>query len=419
MPAFPGKPQQPTPPLDVFASQPGDRPPAILAATTFNIDPKGCLDVDDVFSVFPPTVANSSQWGITISITDVAKYVHPDTPCDQYARCIGSSFYSPDGGVLYSMLPEELSIHRLSLLPNQVRPVIALHLLWDTEKKEWVGAPRWELTHVRVSRSYTYEEADQELRARAAAASTGSGTPTTALSVLAQATGAGTDSHILVERLMILYNKEAGALLKAAGLGILRQQDAAEESAMRALAAVGAPLLLAQKPALYVPPSAHTTAHAAIGADVYAHASSPLRRYVDLYNQRCIRQILHQEIPMGVFLPAPADSFVKQQNDRSRAAKRFHRDLFAFSLLSQPPQTTEALCISVDEGQGQARATFYVPSWKRTIRAPLGTPHLPFTPCPSERVAFDWFADPSQVRWKSKLIYRFQPLPVAEEVTQG
>lgn len=413
-PAFPSKPVQPTPPLELFASQPGDRPPAILTGTTFNIDPPGCRDVDDVFTVFPPSTPGSTQWGITISITDVAKYIHPDTPCDQYAKRIGSSFYSPDGAVLYPMLPEELSIHRMSLLPNQVRPVIALHLVWDTEKKEWVGSPRWELAHVRVSRSYTYEEADavlQQFSTESAAA--------VPLTVLAQAAGRGAeiDSHILVERLMVLYNKEAGALLKRANLGVLRQQDPAEESAMAALRAIGAPMLLAQKAALYVHPSTPTTAHAALGAEVYAHASSPLRRYVDLYNQRCIRQILHQEIPMGVMQPPPAEEFLRQQNERSRAAKRFHRELFSFAVLAQQPQAQHiqqtALCVSIDTtSSDRPRATFYVPAWKQTIRAPLNTPHIPFTPSPGQTVQFDWFADTAQVRWKTKLVFRFQ-LPEA------
>lgn len=403
--AFPTKPVQPLPPLELFSLQPDEiaRPPSILTGTTFNIDPKGCRDVDDVFTVFSPIATGSSQWGISISITDVAKYVHQDTPCDKFARTLGTSFYSPTGDILLSMLPEELSINKLSLLPNRTRPVITLNCTWDREKKEWVGKPSWTLSHVRVSRAYTYEEADAVLKAGS----------TPSLSVLAEATGAGLDSHVLVERLMLLYNTEAGKLLKSAGLGILRQQDPAETSLLQQLTEIGAPPLLAQKAAAYVEPTAATTSHAALGVEAYAHASSPLRRYVDLYNQRCIRQVLHQESPMGVFQPPPPPTLIEQQNARSRAAKRFTRDLFAFTVLSHlpnssdPPVFLEAICLEVGAAtspEHQKKSTFYVPAWRQTIRA-----STPFTPARGARLQFDWYADPSQARWKKKLVFRFLP----------
>ena len=70
-------------------------------------------------------------WRILVAIADVAWYVRHDKPLDRAAYRRGTSVYFPDRVV--PMLPEALSNHWCSLVPQQDRPVVVAEMWIDAE----------------------------------------------------------------------------------------------------------------------------------------------------------------------------------------------------------------------------------------------------------------------------------------------
>ena len=96
----------------------------VLDVPTINIDPQGCVDIDDCISIW------TNDEGITkvaITIADVAEWVRAN-PWMSHAQNIGQSLY--DGGVpVRSMFPKTLE-GKMSLLPGEKRLGYTLFFDW-------------------------------------------------------------------------------------------------------------------------------------------------------------------------------------------------------------------------------------------------------------------------------------------------
>jgi exoribonuclease R len=376
-----------------------------VVGTTFHIDPQGCRDVDDVVTLLP---IDEHLWQITITISDVAAVIPPDSPLDLHARKMGATFYSDTGTALRPMLPRELSEDHCSLLPSTTpTPVykkgISLSFQWDRTEHR-MSHYSWKRTVVSVQSSYTYEEADQLL-------------PftqhfeileelTSYLQPLSDGDTQGPrTSHEWIEALMLLYNTKAGVLLKSYSTiaeGILRVHSAVEEERAEALRAIGAPEWLAYQAARYVSSrSEGDTIHASIGTGSYAHASSPIRRYADLVNQRAIHAIL-DSLETQTVVPEGSNAlpqdFAEDLNTRQRANRSFSRDIFFVNqLTSEKEEGSPSVLVNCI-----APNKFYVPPWKRII-----TVHASFFPfTPGERYFLDWYVDLTQPCWKKRMVFR-------------
>jgi ribonuclease R len=91
------------------------------------IDPSDARDHDDAVFAMPDTGADNPGGHIVwVAIADVAHYVHPGSPLDIEARKRGNSTYFPDRVV--PMLPDTLSGDLCSLHEGVDRPVIALKM---------------------------------------------------------------------------------------------------------------------------------------------------------------------------------------------------------------------------------------------------------------------------------------------------
>ena len=176
---------------------------------TFNIDPEGCRDVDDVLTF----EKDGNNWRVIITISDVATYVEDGCEVDIYASLIGQTLYNNDGKVVRPMLPHEYSELACSLLPNKMSYGISLQFTWngiEITNKEWFES------ELKVNKSYTYEEfqeCNSEFKEPLAEIS----------SYLAKRNVI--DSHEWIEQMMLFYNTEAGKLLKEANIGILRRHS--------------------------------------------------------------------------------------------------------------------------------------------------------------------------------------------------
>jgi exoribonuclease R len=322
----------------------------VLKGFTFNIDPEGCRDVDDVFTF---EKLDEARWRVTITISDVAAFVEDGGAEDIYASLIGQTLYDNDGKVLRPMLPQEYSENCCSLIPGKDSYGISLQFVWDGKniiEKEWFESV------FRTNQSYSYEEfqAADELAYRQVLQDISS--------YLAK--NDVNDSHKWVESMMIFYNTEAGSLLKESGMGILRKHSAPDLERLE-LYKNHIPELshLAFSSAQYCLAEETETTHYGLDSDNYAHASSPIRRYADLVNQRVLKIIINKSkeryiVPLAMY----------DMNYKVKLNKNFGRDLEFLKAISSNQTTFKAIILNkTTKENGQMKIKLYVPIWKRTI----------------------------------------------------
>jgi exoribonuclease R len=323
----------------------------------FHVDPPSCRDVDDAIAWHPAT----DRWAVTIA--DAAAAVSPDSPADRAARALGTSFYNLAGRAVRPMLPPAISEDAASLLPSQRRRGVSLIF----PAAPTTAAPMWTLSWITVAESFTYDNF--------------------AASDVAAATGASAaDPHDWIANWMIRYNTAAAALLRAHGVGLLRTQSPADAAAV----ASWPPALchLAAEAAVYAPATTDAPEHAGLGLPAYTHASSPLRRYADLVNQRALKAII-TGTPV-----APLSDIADHLNTRTRAARRWTRDL-TFLEHIVPGRVQELGVVWLDATR------VWVPDWQRVIRLR----HDPAdVPAPGTAGRIEVFCDPTRRNWRQRVL---------------
>jgi exoribonuclease R len=324
----------------------------VVKGYTFHIDPEGCRDVDDVFTF---EQLEDHTWRITISISDVASYVEDGSAVDIMASLIGQTLYDPEGHVLRPMLPAVYSEETCSLLPGKESYGVSLQLIWNGST---LSNHTWLETNLIVDRSYSYEEFQ-----------TSSSPYKQPLAEIASylAKEEVKDAHKWVEHMMILYNTEAGALLKKAGMGILRKHAAPDVKKLERYHTYVPELQqLAFSSAEYCLAEEEETVHYGLGSAAYAHASSPIRRYADIINQRVLKKwIAHQGSSKDYYIVPIA---MYDMNQRGKEIKRHARD-YAFLTAISTGQTTFQGRIMEKQvmDNNQLRIIVYVSEWKRMI----------------------------------------------------
>lgn len=356
-----------------------------LEGITFHIDPPGCRDVDDSFTMkWDPEF---ECWDVAINIADVAHYVKEDSALDLAAKQRATSFYTPTGEAVYPMLPQELSEGVASLLPGTPKLTVSLCFEFFPYPKK-IQNLTWKLTESQTNLSYTYDKAQEELET------------TPELFALSQIAGTH-DTHAMVQTMMILYNTEAGKLLASRDVGILRRHKPGRSQ----ISIPGVPEFLAYEAAEYCLPTDDHTAHFGLGQQFYAYASSPIRRYADLVNQRAMKRILES------LEPSPSSQeLVDELNRRQKQAKAFSRDLFFMTSLAQPSaDAVEGIVIESVE----SKTKLWVPEWRRTITAKSVEP---MNYSRGTRCSIQWYTDPGQARWKDRIVFRLDKAEDAAEV---
>ena len=95
--------------------------PDLRQQPTFTIDPASARDFDDAISAVPE---GDDRWRIWVHIADVSAYVPPGSLLDREAYRRGCSVYVP--GEVEPMLPAALSNHACSLAPGQDRLAVTV-----------------------------------------------------------------------------------------------------------------------------------------------------------------------------------------------------------------------------------------------------------------------------------------------------
>ena len=324
------------------------------ALTTFTIDPVTARDFDDAISAERRDDGRTRIW---VHIADVSAYVRPGSLVDREAARRGTSVYIP--GRVEPMLPEPLSNDACSLVPQQERAALTVEL--DFEGAEVVRA-RFYRSTIRSDARLDYEQVDRifagedeplepwatplaaaravavalhERRLRQDALELETSEPEFRFDrgghVAESRPSEQTESHRLIEHLMIAANEQVARLLSERGVpSLYRVHEKPDgESALRLveqLASLGVAtppvrehmtpteaaeviaacsravtqhvartghgrdaltflILRSLKQAYYGPKN---LGHAGLGLTHYTHFTSPIRRYPDLVAHRAL-----------------------------------------------------------------------------------------------------------------------------------
>jgi len=314
----------------------------------FHIDPPGCKDVDDAISI----VETGAGTEIHIHIADVASWLHLN-PELMPALEGGQTLYK-DGEAIRPMFPATLSEGLFSLLPGQERDVLSL-VFTDS-----LTNPVWRRQRILITESYTYETAVKS--------------PNAAL--LTKVTGSS-DPHEWIEKLMLLYNRTAAQRLRELQKGILRRHSAPDMEKFKAYEARGFPAHLAFAAGEYCSVTAMDVKHWGLDAAAYCHATSPIRRAADCYNQMIL---------MGYSVNW---NVCQDLNAIAKRAKAYERDLaFVRVLLGWEGWNKE-----VDGIAGSGRV--WIPAWGKLVKG---------SPLWSGPVRLSVFCDAEKRNWKRRMV---------------
>ena len=364
----------------------------------FHIDPPDCRDVDDVLSI----TTENDQTYITITISDVAAHIPKDHPLDIRANAIAQTFYQ-DGNKPRHVFPPELSEDRLSLLPSAI-PKLGLSLKFSLNNPNQVT---WFESQVNTTDSYTYESVynDQPI--------------CDTLKLMAKTLNEPTDdSHKWIEVAMKFYNTEAAKLLQANQTGLLRSHDKPNEDKLKNLMKINSDLqFLAYSSAMYVKSSEPNPYHFGLQTAAYTHATSPIRRYADLINQRSIKALLNQQ-------PIPQSPNPYTLNVVAKQAKRHDRDLtFIRALQTTTSNESNHKTVSgqvlqlTQEDPALTKLSIYVADWQLMVKLRYKTGDSPNTIVSKDEktthkiqegqiVTLTYHADMTARNWKKRMVIR-------------
>lgn len=273
----------------------------LATVNAFSIDDASTTEIDDAFSI--EKLANSN-WRIGIHIAAPALGIAPNSPIDAIAAQRMSTVYMP--GDKITMLPDNV-VQAFTLCADKVCPALSLYAEVN-EALEIVGSEsRLERLHIAANLrhdtleplfnedtlaagklDYTYAPELKLLWDFANKLEAGRGKSADSNAQQTDYTFHIEDDHVtigerrrgspidkVVSELMILANSSWGRLLDENEVaGIYRTQNNGKVK----MSTVAAP-------------------HQGLGVAHYAWSSSPLRRYVDLVNQRQLISVLRGEPP--------------------------------------------------------------------------------------------------------------------------
>ena len=279
----------------------------------FTIDPAGCTDFDDAFSV----VYKDRFATVNVYIANVYLWLETFGLWEFVSDRV-STIYFPSRKV--PMLPPLLSDSLCSLEQGHDRFAFMMSLKYDMTTKQQVGEPVYKNVLIRINKNYVYEDRK--------------GLEKNAAYKVLRELALTTDSHEVVSFWMIKMNSECARYLSEKGKGVFRgtsEATTSEATTSESISeAIAIPAYLFEKCAITY--GKHAMHHPQLGLDAYVHITSPIRRLVDILNQ-----ILFQK-DVSTGCQTFFDKWFDQLDQINRATKDIRRVQMDCDLL--------ALCIS-------------------------------------------------------------------------
>ena len=388
--------------LEVLGDDCPDR--KLVKGFSFNIDPEGCKDIDDCVTF---DRLSEEEWCVTITISDVASCVPEMEAVDLMAATLCQTLYR-DGEAVRPMLPPFFSEDNCSLKAGTERRGVSLSFRWS-HVYAWIGDVQWHETTITNNETYTYDTVP-ELHGNLLQGC-----------VIDIAKRFVSDPHEWIEVLMKFYNTEAAKLLRAAGIGILRRHSAPDLERLAKYSAWDAKLsTLAMSAAEYCLADASDVHHWGIAEGVYCHATSPIRRYADLMNQRILKQLIrgNKEVMVTVFC--------SELNESAKVAKGYERDRqFLKCLLGDGERTFGGRILDLEpQEDGKVVVRIWISAWGRTVKTrmrlvePLKSDGLArvcsadetatFELREGQEIKFDCAMNLAGRRWKDRLVIQIK-----------
>ena len=281
----------------------------MTAKAVFSIDGDSTLDVDDAIHY---EYADGFHW-IGVHIADVSStldYMDEATRRTFLEQMVAntSSIY-PDGVNKIDMISRDVGENQCSLVEGATRNVVSIVFQFD----ESYGLLDSKLIHARIinRRKMTYKNADRIFtNKKLEDLPENRDLYMVRLIMDKQCTHATSGqeygdipeeciSRAMVAKLMILYNTHIAKYLYAANpLSILRVHYRSEEDAdTSSLHPDVLPIIQRMKSykgyyRVAGDCSPEDAVHSSLGLTYYTHATSPIRRFVDLWNQICLKNVL-------------------------------------------------------------------------------------------------------------------------------
>jgi exoribonuclease-2 len=338
----------------------------------FAIDDEGNQDPDDALSL-----DGGRLW---VHVADVAALVSPDSAADIEARARGANLYLPEGTV--TMLPPEAT-RLLGLGLAEVSPALSFGLDLDTDGNivDAEVVPSW----VRVTR-LTYTEVNARLEEE----------PFKSLYRIAQLSEARRleNGAMLIELPEVKIHVEAGQVnihpllpLKSRALVAEAMLMAGEAVARFALErGLPVPFTTQAPPETYQPceglaamfalrralkrsqQTCMPTPHAGLGLEIYARATSPLRRYLDLVVHQQLRAYLRGADTLGEQEVLERVGAAEAVTGHVRQAERLARRHWTMVYLLQHPDWHGEGVVVDKRGP---RGTVLIPALDLEVQLPL------------------------------------------------
>ncbi len=287
------------PPLASLPDLPGDLP--LAPAHAFSIDDVTTTEIDDAFSV---RRIEDGGWEVGVHIAAPALGLLPDSPLDEAAAARLSTVYMPGGKI--TMLPGAV-IEQYTLSEGRTAPAVSLYLDLDAALR--LRGTRSAVEQVRIAANLRHDALEAQFNEESVAAGRqdfpygaelkllydlacvleagrGRQEPARAVNldysfyvegervrIVQRRRGAPIDK--VVSELMIFINAEWGRALAGAKVAAIYRAQGNGKVRMSTVPA----------------------GHQGLGVAYYTWASSPLRRYVDLVNQRQLVAWIRGEDP--------------------------------------------------------------------------------------------------------------------------
>jgi exoribonuclease R len=334
-----------------------------------SVDPEGCEDIDDAFSVkclpdhegvnqglfqglFQVSIyiANVPLW---LSVLDLWKHV-----CYTSNTSRITTVYLPDRKV--PMLPTVLSEDLCSLKAGKLRYAFVMQATFKAQRDlksvfELVSVT-YENALIRVKTNYAYEDkkllksADYSLLKQIAQG-------------LDKELHESCDSHEVVATFMKFMNAQCAETLAKMNTGIFRNQEGGVEGSHRSVwSAEGGQSHFSGGEMLSARYSTINEGHAHLGLSHYTHITSPIRRLVDLINMRILMNGSKMDLE---------SSTIEKINKISKSAKKAQMDCELYSkVLDADPETIyTGTVVDVDTDEfGKVTHTVYLEELKTHAR---------------------------------------------------
>ena len=244
----------------------------------YAIDPQGAKDFDDAFHVVIGEYGKITEIGVHIA--DVTAYFN-ETGCyeNEILKRL-STIYMINGK--YNMIPDKFADNMCSLKAGEPRLAVSVIFGYggDSDFEDVIISQEFVLSEIVVSNNMTYEYAN-ELLAR------GDNQILNSLADLFKVN----DSHVIVEKLMIMANAAVGKRLYEAGYGLIRTQQhcTGKFDSSKADVELAHHLLNRSSTSAEYHFNPEYVSHFRLGMDYYTHFTSPIRRYPDILVHRLLK----------------------------------------------------------------------------------------------------------------------------------